>query len=106
MVGKTIAISMVAIAMVGKTIAISMVGQAIAVGTIVSIGISLSIRGRGGGREQAESSNGNGLHDYLFLCKLEEIARLSSGMKEANIYTQGVKEGEGAARSTRHKLDI
>ena len=27
-------------------------------------------------------------------------------MKEANIYTQGVKEGEGAARSTRHKLDI
>merc|ERR1719350_1147043 len=61
-------ISMVAItvSMVGKAIAIAVVGKAIAVGAVVSISVSLSGRGCSGSREQAEGSNGSGLHVYLF----------------------------------------
>merc|ERR1719468_1489075 len=60
-------ISMVAItvSVVGKTIAIAVVGEAIAVSAIVSIGVSLSFGGCSGSREQAEGSNGSGLHVYL-----------------------------------------
>merc|ERR1712032_284496 len=66
----------IAISMVGKTIAVPVVGKAIAVGAIVSIGISLGLGGGVHSGEQAESGNGSGLHVYLFVCKLEEIAVL------------------------------
>merc|ERR1711862_788490 len=66
----------ITVSMVGKAIAVAVVGKAIAVGAVVSIGVSLSGGGCSGSREQAEGSNGSGLHVYLFVCKLEEIARL------------------------------
>merc|ERR1740129_2134782 len=69
-----ISVSMVGIAVVSESmsIAVSVVGQAIAIGAIVGIGISLGLGGCVHSGEQAESGNGSGLHVYLFVCKLEE----------------------------------
>merc|ERR1711862_352295 len=72
----SISMMAISVSMVGKAIAVAVVGKAIAVGAVVSIGVSLSGGGCSGSREQAEGSNGSGLHVYLFVCKLEEIARL------------------------------
>merc|ERR1711971_1286511 len=66
----------ISISMVGKTIAVPVVGKAIAVGAIVGIGISLGLGGCVHSGEKAKSGNGSGLHVYLFVCKLEEIAVL------------------------------
>ena len=53
-------VSMVGIAVVSESmsIAVPVVGKAIAVGAIVSIGISLGLRGGVHSGEQAESGNG------------------------------------------------
>merc|ERR1719158_1422388 len=72
MVAITVMGETIAVSMVGKTIAIAVVGQAISIGAIVGIGISLSLRGGVHSGKKAESSNGSGLHVYLFVCKLEE----------------------------------
>merc|ERR1719420_1775956 len=57
-----ISVSMVGIAVVGEamSVSIAVVSKAISIGTIVSIGVSLSGGGCSGSREQAEGSNGSG----------------------------------------------
>merc|ERR1719158_2670744 len=73
-IGMSIAVvSMVAITVMGKSIAVSVMSQTVAIGAIVGIssGISLSLRGGVHSGKKAESSNGSGLHVYLFVCKLE-----------------------------------
>merc|ERR1719480_265658 len=64
-----ISISVVGITVVGEamSVSIAVVGEAIAVGAVVSVGVSLSGGGCSGSREQAEGSNGSGLHVYLFV---------------------------------------